>query len=270
VTLSDTPSLLECRAVAERAARVGGVILMRHYRRIAYREKAPFDLLTEADLESQRAIVSTLLDAFPDHTVQAEEEGLRGDPDRPGRWIVDPLDGTVNFAHGVAPWCVSIGFAWRGVLSAAAIHVPLSGETFLAARGHGAWRDGERLLVSGADSLERSLIATGFPTDFEPDADRQIAWFRRMSTRTHAVRRSGSSAWNLAMVAAGGFDVCYASGMHPWDAAAGVLLVEEAGGRVTALNGAPFDLQRGGILATNGRVHDAALAALNEAWPYNP
>jgi myo-inositol-1(or 4)-monophosphatase len=266
----DPPSFEACRDVARRAASAGGAVLMQHYRRVGYREKAPFDLVTEADVESQRAIAATLLAAFPDHTILAEEEGLRDDPTRPGRWIVDPLDGTVNFAHGVAPWCVSIGFEWRGRLAAAAIHVPLTGESFHAAHGGGAFRDDERLAVSRVERLEESLIATGFPTRFELDAERQLAWFRRMSTRTHAVRRGGSSAWNLAMVAAGGFDVCYASGMHPWDAAAGVLLIEEAGGRVTALDGGAFRLDSGGLLATNGRVHDAARHALSEAWPYDP
>lgn len=267
--MTDHPPLSTCRDAAVRAALAGGEILLRHFRKGGYREKAPFDLVTDADLESQRAIAATLLDAFPDHTILAEEEGLQEDPTRPGRWIVDPLDGTVNFAHGASPWCVSIGFEWRGRLTAAAIHVPLSGETFAAARGQGAWRNGEKLSVSATDRLESSLIATGFPTDFESDADRQLAWFKKMSTRTHAVRRSGSSAWNLAMVAAGGFDICYASGMHPWDAAAGVLLIEEAGGLVTALDGSPFRLERGGLLASNGRLHEPARVALAEAWPHD-
>jgi myo-inositol-1(or 4)-monophosphatase len=267
--LSNPPPLAECLAVAERAARAGGAVLMRYDRSLSYREKAPFDLLTEADLESQQTIVAILNQAFPDHTILAEEEGLRADPTRPGRWIVDPLDGTVNFAHGVQPWCVSIGLSWNDQRLVGVIYVPLSDELFTAARGLGSWRNGQRLAVSSTDSLERSLIATGFPTNFEADADRQIAWFRALSTRTHGVRRSGSSAWNLAMVAAGAFDICYASGMHPWDAAAGALLIEEAGGRVTALDGSPFHLEHGGILATNGRVHDAARRALAAAWPQN-
>jgi myo-inositol-1(or 4)-monophosphatase len=254
-------------AAAERAAREAGEILLSWFGRATYREKAPFDLITEADVASQDAIARALATEFPDIALLAEEGERRPGASNPTRWIVDPLDGTVNFAHGLPLWCVSIGLEVEGELAVGVIHVPTMGETFRAAHGQGAFRDDRPIRVSGTKRLEACLIATGFPTAFDRDADRQMAWLRRFSTRTHSVRRSGTSAWNLAMTAAGAFDVCYASGMHPWDAAAGVVLIREAGGVVTALDGSPFRLDRGGLLASNGRVHDAARAAIREAWP---
>jgi myo-inositol-1(or 4)-monophosphatase len=179
--------------------------------------------------------------------------------------VVDPLDGTINFVHGFPFWCVSIALEHAGQLVVGVVHNPLTGETFSAAKGAGAARNGRPLRVSGADRLGASLIATALPVRFRDHADRPMAYLRRFSTGTHSVRRTGSSALNLALVAAGGFDVCYATFMHPWDAAAGVVLVREAGGTVTRLSGAPYDLYGEEILATNGRVHAEALAWLAEA-----
>jgi myo-inositol-1(or 4)-monophosphatase len=249
------------------AARRGGEILSGSFRRVAAREKAPFDLVTDADIASQREIAETLLDRFPDHTLLAEEEGVTPDPSREFRWVVDPLDGTVNFAHGLPLWCVSIGLEHRGELVVGVIHAPLLGQTFAASEGGGATLNGEPIAVSGTARLESALIATGMPTAFEADVDRQMAWFRRFSTRTHSVRRTGTSAWNLAMVAAGGFDIFYASSMHPSDASAGVVLIREAGGRVTRLDGSPYDVYGATILATNAHIHGEALRAAAEAWP---
>lgn len=255
------------RATAERVAREAGELLRRAYGRVSAREKGPADLVTEADLASQALIAERLREAYPDHTLLAEEDGALPDPDAAWRWIVDPLDGTMNFTHGFPFWCVSIGLEHAGNLVAGAIHNPLSGETFSASLGGGASCDGRPLRVSDADALERSLITAALPADFASDGDRQTAYLRRMSTRTHSIRRTGSSALNLALVAAGACEVSYGSFLNPWDAAAGVLLVREAGGRVTRFSGASYDLYRGEILATNGRVHDAAVAALREAWP---
>jgi myo-inositol-1(or 4)-monophosphatase len=255
------------RRVAEAAALEAGAILKAAYGRVAVREKGPGDLITDADLASQRAVAKRLLDSFPDHTLLAEEEGATPDAGNPWRWIVDPLDGTVNFAHGNPLWCVSIALEHEGEPVVGVVHQPLLGTIHSACRGGGATLDGRPIRVSAAAGLDVSLIVTGMPTDFERDADRQMALMRRFSTRTHAVRRTGCSAWNLATVASGGFDICYATAMHPWDCAAGVALIREAGGTVTDLQGGPFDMYRTGILATNGKVHDAAVAAIREAWP---
>jgi myo-inositol-1(or 4)-monophosphatase len=241
--------------------------LLDAYGRVSAREKGPSDLVTDADLASQRAIAALLAEAFPDHTLLAEEEGVVPDPANPWRWIVDPLDGTVNFAHGVPLWVVSIGLEHRGELVVGVIYHPLNDTLFSASKGAGATLNGQPMHVSSAARLSESLLVTGMPTLFGPDAERQLALFGRFSTGTHSVRRTGTSAWNLAMTAAGGFEVCYATSMNPWDAAAGVVLVREAGGTVTGLYGEPYDLYGEGILASNGRVHQEATLAVREVWP---
>ena len=237
------------------------------YGKVAAREKQPGDLVTEADSASQRRIAEILAGAFPDSTLLAEEDGASPDPANPWRWIVDPLDGTINFAHGFPFWCVSIALEHRGELVVGVIHNPITGQTFGATKGQGADLDGEPIRVSKAERLREALISTGMPTPFEPDADRTLALMKRMSSGTHSVRRTGATALNLAYVAAGGFDVFYATKIHPWDVAAGVVLVREAGGSVTALSGGPYDMYSLELLATNGTIHDETVEALALAWP---
>lgn len=251
--------------VAERLAAEAGGLLREAYGRVAVREKGPGDLVTDADFASQRLIAEGLERAFPDHTLLGEEEGAVPDPTKPWRWIVDPLDGTINFAHNFPFWSVSIALEHEGELVVGVVHNPLSRETYSASLGRGVTRNGEPVRASRVDRLSGSLISTALPTDFADNADLLMAYFRRFSTGTHSVRRTGSSALNLALVAAGGFDVCYATFMNPWDAAAGVLLVRESGGVVTGLEGEPYDLYGAGILATNGRVHDESLRFLADA-----
>ena len=255
------------RAVAERAAREAGAILREAYGRVAAREKAPSDLVTDADLASQRAIAATLLGAFPDHTLLAEEEGVVPDPAKPWRWIVDPLDGTINFAHGVPLWCVSIALEHRGQLVVGVVYEPLTDRMHAATLGGGAEVDGRPVRVSTAARLGSSLIAAAMPTDFAADAPRQLAYMGRLSSGTHSVRRTGTTAWNLALVASGAVEVAYGTSINPWDAAAGVLLVREAGGMVTGLRGEPYDLYGLTLLATNGHAHAETVAALEAAWP---
>jgi myo-inositol-1(or 4)-monophosphatase len=255
------------RRVAEEAARAAGALLISLYGKVAAREKRPGDLVTEADTASQARIAAILSGAFPDHTLLAEEDGVEPDPANPWRWVVDPLDGTINFAHGFPFWCVSIALEYAGRLVVGVVHDPLADRTFSASLGHGADLDGHPLRVSPAATLRESLVATGMPTDFADDADRQLALMGRMSTGTHSVRRTGSTALNLALIAAGGLDVFYATTIHPWDVAAGVVLVREAGGTVSALSGGPYDMYRREILATNGLVHEEAARALADAWP---
>jgi myo-inositol-1(or 4)-monophosphatase len=221
--------------------------------------------VTDADLASQRLIADRLGAEYPDHTLLAEEEGVGADPSRPWRWIVDPLDGTINFAHGFPFWSVSIALEHDGELVVGVVHNPLSGDVYSAARGHGATLNGRRVSVSRTEGLQASLIATALPTDIRGDADLQMAYLRQFSIGTHSVRRTGSSALNLAIVAAGGFDICYATFMNPWDAAAGVMLVREAEGVVTNLSGGQYDLYGAEILATNGKVHEEAVRALAAA-----
>ena len=258
----------QARQVAEYAARRAGAILLELSGRVEAREKAPGDLVTDADLASQRAIAAILSDRFPGHTLLAEEEGVMPDPSAEFRWIVDPLDGTINFAHGVPLWCVSIALEHAGELVVGVVYQPLLDDMFSAAKGLGATRNGQAMNVSATDRLSRSLIVCGMPTDFGSDSARQLALMDRFSTGTHSVRRTGNSAWNLAMTAAGGFDVCYATAIQPWDAAAGVVLVREAGGTVTAIDGSPHDLYANSVLASNGLVHSEAALAVISAWKH--
>jgi myo-inositol-1(or 4)-monophosphatase len=257
----------EHRIVAERAAKEAGALLRELYGKVDVREKQPGDLVTAADSAAQRRIGSILEESFPESTLLAEEDGAEPDTDNPWRWIVDPLDGTTNFAHGFPFWCVSIALEHAGELVVGVIHNPLTGQTFSASAGQGAELDGQPIRVSKAPSLRESLIATGLPTPFEPDSDRTLALVRRMSVGTHSIRRTGSTALNLAYLAAGAFDVFYATKINPWDVAAGVVLVREAGGTVSSLSGGPYQMYRNEILATNGLVHAETVQAIGDAWP---
>lgn len=247
-------------AFAEATAREAGRLLAGMYGRVEAREKGPSDLVTEADTASQRLIAARIAAAFPDHTLQAEEDGVVADPSRVWKWVVDPLDGTINFAHGFPFWAVSIALEYRGRLVVGVVHDPIAGATFAASLGGGATKDGAPIRVGRATSLRSSLISAGLPTGFAEDSARQLALMGAFSTATHSVRRTGSTALNLAYLAAGGFDLYYTTSVHPWDIAAGILLVEEAGGRVTALDGSPYRLDRPSVLASNGLVHAEALA----------
>lgn len=262
-----TDDYREYRAVAERAAREAGVLLRAAYGTVSAREKAPADLVTDADLASQRTIAAVLTDSFPEHTLLAEEDGVLPDPAKPWRWIVDPIDGTANFAHGVPLWCVSIALEHQGRLVVGVVYEPLTDRMHSGSLGGGATVDGHPSRVSRADRLDKSLIACGMPVRFADDAARQLAYFGRLSTGTHSVRRTGTTAWNLAMVAAGAFEACYATSVYPWDVAAGVVLIREAGGEVSGLLGESYDMYQGEIVATNGLVHAETVTALAEAWP---
>ena len=256
----------EYRLVAEHAAREAGLLLLSLYGKVVAREKQPGDLVTEADSASQRRIAEILAGAFPESTLLAEEDGAEPDPSNPWRWIVDPLDGTINFAHGFPFWCISIALEHQGELVVGVIYNPITRQTFGATKGQGAELDGRPMKVSGATRLYDSLIASGLPTPFEPDAERTLALFRRMSIGTHSIRRTGSTALNLAYVASGAFEVFFATKINPWDVAAGVVLVREAGGSVTTVAGGIYDMYKLEILATNGRVHGETVGALAEAW----
>ena len=255
------------RGVAERAALAAGQLLLDHYGRVVAREKQPGDLVTDADSASQRLIAAALLAEFPDHTLLAEEDDVVADPANPFRWVVDPLDGTINFAHGFPFWSVSIALEHAGELVVGVVYNPLTRQMFAASRGAGAFLDGTPIWVSPTTTLRSALISTGFPTAFAADSPRQLALLDRMATGTHSVRRTGSAALNLAHLAAGHFEVFYGTSIRAWDVAAGVVLVVEAGGQVSGLGGEPHDLDGGGLLASNGRVHAEAVAACCSAWP---
>lgn len=252
--------------LAVSAAERAGKLLLERYGRVEAREKGPGDLVTDADFAAQSLIREMILREYPGHAFLGEEGD--SEPSAGGfRWLVDPLDGTINFAHGVEPWGVSIALEHSGDLEVGVVHIPLSGKTYAAIAGGGAFENGAPIRVSRARKLSEALVAAGMPTRFAADRERQLAIMARFSTGTHGVRRMGSSAFNLARVAAGHFDVCYATSVHSWDVAAGVLLVREAGGTVTNMAGGTFQIDRPELLATNSALHAEALEAIRSAWP---
>jgi myo-inositol-1(or 4)-monophosphatase len=209
------------------------------------------DLVTDADRASERIILERLQRAYPRATILSEESGVHaGAGDE--RWIVDPLDGTTNFAHGYPLYCVSIAYERAGELIAGVVFAPAMEELFAAERGSGARMNGRAIAVSPIERVGGAMVCTGFhPADF----DRNAAHFRAASNVAQAVRRDGSAALDLAYVACGRFDGFWEFGLHPWDVAAGTLLVREAGGLVTRVDEAPAALDARSILATNGRIH---------------
>ncbi len=227
----------------------------------------PRNLVTSVDRACQRAVLRTLRAAFPRARVMAEEDpdALRQDPGGE-LWLVDPLDGTLNFVHGCPFFAHAVALVRDGVPVAAAIHAPATRETFSAARGRGARLGGRPVRVTSTGRLPWSLLATGFPYDIESRSPRRrnVREFNAFLLASQGVRRLGSAALDLAYVAAGVFDGYWELALYPWDVAAGVLLVEEAGGRVSDLRGRPFDLfgSLNGILASNGRVHRRMVSVL--------
>ena len=226
-------------------------------------EKKPHDLVTEADRASEAAIVAAVRATFPAAAILGEEGGVyAGTSDE--RFIVDPLDGTTNYAHRYPLFCVSIAYERAGVIEAAAIEAPLMGMRFAARRGGGATLNGAPIRVSPTDSVRSGLICTGFnPADY----DRNGRYFAAMSRRAQGVRRDGSAALDLALVAAGRFDGFWEWDLKPWDVAAGALLITEAGGAVTAIDGTPLDIAAGSIAASNGRIQAELCRALQEITP---
>jgi myo-inositol-1(or 4)-monophosphatase len=218
---------------------------------IAY--KGDFDLVTQADRRSEALIVSRLQSLFPNHAVAAEE-GTGKETGSEFRWHVDPLDGTTNFAHRYPCFCVSMALARKGELVLGVIYNPIYNELFAAARGEGATLNGKKIQCSKVDAMKNSLLCTGFP-NHDRHAHPNIHYYWDFTLRSHGVRRDGSAALDLASVAAGRFDGFWEFGLKPWDTAAGVVLIEEAGGTVTDLEGQPYVVGGKSILASNGLIH---------------
>jgi myo-inositol-1(or 4)-monophosphatase len=254
----------EALALAERLARAAGALQRERYESaIEIRTKsAAIDLVTEVDHACEALIVEGLARERPGDAVLAEEG--RGS-DRAGarlRWLIDPLDGTTNYAHGYPRFCVSIGIEREGEPLAGVVYDPLLDELFSARRGGGAFLNGRRLGVSGESEIGRALVATGFAYDVRRSAEDNLDHFARFVKTVRAVRRDGSAALDLCYVAAGRLDGYWELKLHPWDVAAGALLVREAGGRVSDLAGGPVPASGAEIVASNGRLHDAMLELL--------
>ncbi len=223
------------------------------------------NLVTEADTASEALILRRLLEAFPSHGIVAEEGGAGGSDGAAVVWYVDPLDGTNNFAHGFPVFCVSMAAVEGGEVLCGVSYDPLRNELFRAARGQGAYLGDRRLEVSGRRLLAESLVATGFPYDKGSAADNNLAEFAAVMPRVRGIRRPGSAALDLAYVAAGRLDAYWEHGTRPWDVAAGILLVREAGGRVTDLAGRPPRIDGGRFVASNGVIHDELVTTLSGA-----
>jgi myo-inositol-1(or 4)-monophosphatase len=257
-------TLAEYLEAAREAARRGAAVLEDWRRRFQVREKGRFDLVTDADLASQRVIREFLGRRYPQHGFLGEEDhsaAFRPGPEAPPTWIVDPLDGTTNYVHDCPFYCVSIGLQVAGELVVGVVLEPSRQELFAAARGLGAWLGEQRLQTSGADRLEEALLATGFPPDLRGQ-ELTLDWWRYFSLRTRSLRRTGSTALNMAYVAAGRFDGYWAFDNHVWDVAGATVLVREAGGMVTNVDGSAYDPYTPDALATNGPLHQVMLQCL--------
>lgn len=228
--------------------------------------KGDIDLVTEWDQASERLIIAALRQAFPDHFIYAEEGGESGQAESGWAWLVDPLDGTTNYAHGFPVFAVSLAALYRGRTEVGVIYDPLRDECFTARRGAGVALNGVPIHVSATDALRRSLLATGFPYDVWTSPENNLDHFAHFILRAQGVRRPGAATLDLAYVACGRLDGFWELKLHAWDVAAGALLVEEAGGRVTDAQGHPsLNLSQAlipSIVASNGRIHDEMLAVL--------
>ena len=217
-------------------------------------KKGTIDLVTEVDVEVERAARALLGARFPDHDILAEELG-GGRSGASHRWVFDPLDGTTNFAHGIPIFCSSLALEIDGEAVVGAVFDPMRQELFTAERGVGAWLNGAPLKVSGAERLIDAVLVTGFPYNVHSTLDDVIGLFSAYVGEARAIRRLGSAAVDLCWVAAGRMDAFWERGLQPWDTRAGALLVQEAGGTVSGLDGGPWDPAGGHLLASNGRLH---------------
>jgi myo-inositol-1(or 4)-monophosphatase len=273
------PDLDDCMQVCEAAVRAGGQVVQDWAGRFDVRKKGPADLVTQADFASQEIVRKTVLGAFPDHCLLGEESGegpsfrlgdcpnfrlgengtvpLKAPPAQAAgtaapqsqyRWIVDPLDGTTNYVHGVPHYCVSLALERNGRLLVGAVYDPVLNECFTAVEGRGAWLNGRPIHVSRVSALSESLAAVGFPPNVSPDQP-DLRLFLAMIPQCQGIRRTGSTALNLCNLAAGRFDVYWSYSAHVWDVAAGVLVVREAGGCVTSPTGDDFLLDEAHFLA---------------------
>jgi myo-inositol-1(or 4)-monophosphatase len=246
-------------------SREAGALLMEYFRQhVKVEYKGEADLVTVADRQSEALIRHRLRQLWPTHDILGEEEGLT-DTGSDYRWYVDPLDGTTNFAHGFPVFCVSIGLDYKGKRIAGVIYDPTRDELFAAEQGSGAYLNQERIHVSRTTNLTECLLATGFPSH-KRHKNPNIFFYHQITLHTHGVRRAGSAALDLCCVACGRFDGFWEFNLNPWDTAAGVLMVQEAGGIVTDFKGGPFQLDSRETLASNGLVHPALLSEFEQIF----
>jgi myo-inositol-1(or 4)-monophosphatase len=264
-----SPSLHQYLDIATEAALTAGGILQSYWGNLEHiQEKGrPGDLVTEADQAAEQAILTLLLRHFPDHAILAEESGSQGSANNPFLWAIDPLDGTTNFAHQYPQSATSIALLIEGVTQVGVIYDPFRQELFRAATGLGATRNRQPIRVSRTAELSQSLLVTGFAYDRCETLDNNYAEFCYLTHLTQGVRRAGSASLDLAYVACGRLDGYWERGLSLWDIAAGIVLIEEAGGQVTAYDQSPLQLASGRLLATNGLIHGALSQKLGQVKP---
>lgn len=239
------------------AAYRSGEILRSHLGNLEQiNKKGPKDLVTAADLASEKQIKETIREKFPGHRIIAEESNTGESVTEGPTWIIDPLDGTTNFAHQLPIFSVSIAFAQNGELKAGVVFNPVTGELFAATHGKGAELNGRAIKVSDSRSLSESLLVTGFPYDIREDASPYMEKFSKCLAEAIGVRRLGSAALDLCFVACGRFEGFWEENLKPWDTAAGTLIAREAGALVTDFSGRPYDICKKELLATNGHIHE--------------
>ena len=251
------PDLATLMTVAWEAANSAGEIVRENWQEpktIEY--KGAIDLVTSVDRESERKIVAVIRRHFPGHSILAEEETDVQGAQNDYRWIIDPLDGTTNFAHSYPQFCVSIAVEHSGRIILGLVYDPIRRECFKAIIGQGATLDGRPIRTSSANELDKSLLATGFPYDHRENADFYLGYFKAFMTRCQGIRRGGSAALDLCYVACGRLDGFWELKLKPWDTAAGALIVTEAGGKLSDFCGTPFSIWGQQTLATNSVIHD--------------
>jgi myo-inositol-1(or 4)-monophosphatase len=252
-------------SVATDAARQAGGVLaecMRTGFRIEH--KQTINLVTDADHRAEQRIIDIIHDAFPTHCILAEERGLTKQPSSRYKWVIDPLDGTTNFAHCFPVYCVSIGLECDGRGIMGVVYDPTRDEIFTAQIGHGSHLNGTRISVSMTDHLDRALLVTGFAYDIRDTPNNNLNHFARFALKVQGLRRTGTAALDLCYVAAGRFDGFWEIKLNPWDMAAGVVILSEAGGKVTDFKGAPHSIYGRELVASNGLIHNAMLNLLRE------
>jgi len=256
------PSFLD---TAVEIARESGALLANFFeRKIGFELKGEYDLVTEADRASERLIVDRLSTHFPTHSIVAEEGGgIENSSEY--CWYVDPLDGTTNFAHGFPVYNVTLGLERKGEMIAGVVYDPSRDELFAAEKGGGAHLNNRRIRVSATASLDDALVATGFPSR-KRHQNVNVHFYYQLAMVSHGVRRAGAAALDLAYVASGRLDAFWEFGLNPWDMAAGMLLVTEAGGRCSDMNGNPALLRGAHLLADNGRFHEQILALFTDIF----
>lgn len=259
-------------SVAEEAARAGGSVVMRYHREgVAMRSKDVADFVSDADVESERAVVGVIRRAFPGHEVLGEESH-RGDAGAEHLWVVDPLDGTTNFAHKIPQFAVSVAYYRGGVAQCGVVYNPAREEWHTAVAGRGAFLNGRAVHVNAERRLDETLVGLGFYYNRGAIMDATLAVIGSLKRdhRVHGVRRFGAASLDLCMVALGMLGGYFEYELSPWDFAAGRLFVEEAGGKVTDCRGDPLPMAKSSILATNGLLHDALLAVVQPGHPGGP